>query len=99
MDNRYFKIWTSIVEIEQAYGVSYVTAQSWHRRGEIPRAYDVKTLAVAAEKGLALTIEALDAWHHQHKERRKACREAGVDVCDVDAIPMPSVPFVAVAAE
>jgi hypothetical protein len=37
MDKRYFELWAAIGEIENAYGVNYVTAWSWCRRVSLPQ--------------------------------------------------------------
>lgn len=93
MDKRYFELWATVGEIESAYGVSYVTASSWCRRGEIPRAYDLLTMKFARAQGLRVSAKSLDLWHRQHKQRRVECRNRGVDVSDVDTVPMPELPF------
>ncbi|WP_321832291.1 hypothetical protein [Thalassovita sp.] len=93
MDKRYFELWATIGEIENAYGVNYVTAWSWCRRGEIPRAYDLLTTKFARAQGLRVSAKSLDLWHRQHKQRRVECRKLGIDVSDIDAVPMPDLPF------
>lgn len=93
MDKRYFELWATVGEIESAYGVSYVTASSWCRRGEIPRAYDLLTMKFARAQGLRVSAKSLDLWHRQHKQRRVECRKLGVDVSNVDAVTFPDLPF------
>lgn len=44
MTDKIFDHWDSISELADAFGVGYVTAQSWKNRGWIPSAKDMQRL-------------------------------------------------------
>jgi hypothetical protein len=89
---KYFNFWPTVGDLAGDFNVSYVTASSWHQRGEIPSKHDFQLLGVGRKRGFTVTHEDLFQWHRDCAERRKRIRD-GLIPEDAPFVPVPFAVF------